>query len=81
MEESFQTTPELIAPTEQFFKALLEQRNPETTVIRKPTKMIEDNNNNKRTPEIKGGKITPFSGKREMLEKFLETIGLHLILN
>ena len=31
--------------------------------------------------EIKGGKITPFSGKRENLEKFLETIGLHLILN
>ena len=43
--------------------------------------MIEDNNNTKRTPEIKGGKITPFSGKRETLEKFLETIGLHLILN
>ena len=35
----------------------------------------------KRTTEIKGGKITPFSGKRETLEKFLETIGLHLILN
>ena len=31
--------------------------------------------------EIKGGKITPFAGKRETLEKFLETIGLHLILN
>ena len=37
-------------------------------------KMIEDNNNNRRAPEIKGG-------KRETLEKFLETIGLHLILN
>ena len=35
----------------------------------------------RRTTEIKGGKITPFSGKRETLEKFLETIGLHLILN
>ena len=35
----------------------------------------------KRATEIKGGKITPFSGKRETLEKFLETIGLHLILN
>ena len=31
--------------------------------------------------EIKGGKIAPFAGKRENLEKFLETIGLHLILN
>ena len=39
------------------------------------------NNNEKRTTEIKGGKITPFAGKRETLEKFLETIGLHLILN
>ena len=35
----------------------------------------------KRTTEIKGGKITPFAGKRETLEKFLETIRLHLILN
>ena len=35
----------------------------------------------KRTTEIKGGKITPFARKRETLEKFLETIGLHLILN
>ena len=35
----------------------------------------------RRTTEVKGGKITPFSGKRETLEKFLETIGLHLILN
>ena len=43
--------------------------------------MIEDNNSNKRTPEIKGGKIAPFTGKRETLENFLETIGLHLILN
>ena len=37
--------------------------------------------NEKRSTEIKGGKITPFAGKRETLEKFLETIGLHLILN
>ena len=36
---------------------------------------------NKKTTEVRGGKITPFSGKRENLEKFLETIGLHLILN
>ena len=35
----------------------------------------------KRTTEIKGGKITPFAGKHETLEKFLEMIGLHLILN
>ena len=81
MEEIFQTTPKLSALTERFFEALLEQRNPETPATRKPKKMIEDNNNNRRAPEIKGGKITPFSGKRETLEKFLETIGLHLILN
>ena len=74
-------TPELSAPTERFFEALLEQRNPETPTAKKPTKMLEDNNDNRRAPEIKGGKITPFSGKRETLEKFLETIGLHLILN
>ena len=37
--------------------------------------------NEKRSTEIKGGKITPFAGKRETPEKFLETIGLHLILN
>ena len=36
---------------------------------------------NGRTTEVRGGKITPFSGKRKTLEKFLETIGLHLILN
>ena len=35
----------------------------------------------RRTTEVKGGKITPFSGKRETLEKFLETIRPHLILN
>ena len=35
----------------------------------------------KKINEIKDGKITPFAGKRETLEKFLETIGLHLILN
>ena len=35
----------------------------------------------KKISEIKGGKITSFAGKRETLEKFLETIGLHLILN
>ena len=39
------------------------------------------NTNEKRPTEIKGGKITPFAGKRETLEKFLETIRLHLILN
>ena len=38
-------------------------------------------NNEKRTTVIKGGKITPFAGKRETLEKFLKTLGLHLILN
>ena len=37
--------------------------------------------NEKRSTEIKGGKVAPFAGKRETLEKFLETIGLHLILN
>ena len=36
---------------------------------------------NEKTTEVRGGKITPFSGKREHLEKFLETIGLHIILN
>ena len=35
----------------------------------------------KRNTEIKGGRMTPFAGKRETLKKFLETIGLHLILN
>ena len=40
-----------------------------------------NNSTDKRISEIKGGKITPFAGKRETLEKFLETIGLHLILN
>ena len=44
-------------------------------------RMNDNNSNNKRTAKIKGGKITPFAGKRESLEKFLETIGLHLILN
>ena len=39
------------------------------------------NNNDKKTTEIKGGKITPFAGKRETLEKCLKTIVLHLILN
>ena len=70
--------PELSAPTERFFKALLEQRKsePTTTTIKKMADLTE-----KRTTEIKGGKITPFAGKRETLEKFLETIGLHLILN
>ena len=43
--------------------------------------MNNNDNNDERTAEIKGGKITPFTGKRETLEKFLETIGLHLILN
>ena len=73
--------PELSTPAKQLFKALLKRRNPRTPITKKPTKMVEDNNNNRRAPEIKGGKITPFSGKRETLEKFLETIGLHLILN
>ena len=44
------------------------------------TKKMADTNE-KRATKIKGGKITPFAGKRETLEKFLETIGLHLILN
>lgn len=66
-EESFQTTPELSASTKWFFEALQERRNPETPIAQKPTKMLEDNND-KRTSEIKGGRITPFSGKRETLE-------------
>ena len=49
---------------------------PMTTTAKKMADITE-----KRTTEIKGGKITPFAGKRETLEKFLETIGLHLILN
>ena len=40
-----------------------------------------NNPTDKRINRIKGGKITPFAGKRETLEKFLEMIGLHLILN
>ena len=78
MEESFQMTPELSTSTERFFEVLLEQRKPEPTTT--TTKKMADINE-KRTTEIKGGKITPFAGKRETLEKFLETIGLHLILN
>ena len=80
-EESFQMTPKLSAPTERFFEVLLEQRKPEptTATTKKPTKMAD--NNDKRTTKIKGGKITPSAGKRETLKKFLETIGLHLILN
>ena len=35
----------------------------------------------KAATEVKGGKITPFSRKRETLKKFLETIGLHLLKN
>ena len=77
-EESFQTTPELSAPAERFFETLLEQRKPKPTTT--TAKKMADNNE-KRTTEIKGGKITPFVGKQETLEKFLETIGLHLILN
>ena len=50
-----------------------------TATTKKPTKMAD--NNDKRTTKIKGGKITPSAGKRETLKKFLETIGLHLILN
>ena len=70
--------PELSAPTERFFEALLEQRKPEPMMT--TTRKMADTNE-KRSTEIKGGKITPFAGKRETLEKFLETIGLHLILN
>ena len=70
--------PELSAPTERFFEALLEQRKPESTTT--TTRKMADTNE-KRSTEIKGGKITPFARKRETLEKFLETIGLHLILN
>ena len=33
------------------------------------------------TTKVKGGKITPFSRKRETLENFLKTISLHLLLN
>ena len=34
-----------------------------------------------KTTKVRGGKITPFSGKHEHLKKFLETIRLHIILN
>ena len=81
-EESFQTTPELSAPTEQFFQALLDTRKPTTPKpepINEPRTM--SNSADKEINEIKGGKITPSAGKRENLEKFLEMIGLHLILN
>ena len=80
-EESFQTSPELSAPTERFFEALLEQKKSEPATTAKTTNKKMTDATGKRATEIKGGKITPFSGKRETLEKFLETIGLHLILN
>ena len=80
-EESFQTTPELSAPTERFFEALLEQKKPEPKTTTKTTTRKMADMTNEKTTEVRGGKITPFSGKRENLEKFLETIGLHLILN
>ena len=35
----------------------------------------------KATTEVRRGKITPFSRKRETLEKFLKMISLHLLLN
>lgn len=35
----------------------------------------------KGTSKVRGGKITPFSGKRETPQKFIETVGLHLPLN
>ena len=80
-EESFQTSPELSAPTERFFEALLEQKKSEPTTTTKTTNKKMTDATERRATEVKGGKITPFSGKRETLEKFLETIGLHLILN
>ena len=58
--------PELSAPTERFFEALLEQRKPETTMT--TTKKMA-NTNEKRATKIKGGKITPFAGKRERRSK------------
>ena len=73
--------PELSAPTERFFEALLEQKKSEPTTKTTTTDKKMADTTEKRTTEIKGGKITPFSRKQETLEKFLEVIGLHLILN
>ena len=80
-ESSFRTPPELPAPSEQLFATILNRKNqqaqpvmPAMEVDPKPTPAIW-------TPEIRGGKITPFSGKWETLKKFIETIQLHLILN
>ena len=73
-------TPELSAPTERFFEALLEQKKPEPkTTMKTMTRKMADATN-KKTTEVRGGKITPFSGKHENLEKFLETIGLDQLL-
>ena len=36
---------------------------------------------NNRTPDIRFGRIKPFAGKRETLEKFLGDITLHHLLN
>ena len=82
-EESFQTTPELSAPTERIFKALLGKRKPEEPPIETPTRKMTKKNETtmKATTKVRGGKTTPFSRKRETLEKFLEMIGLHLLLN
>ena len=81
-EESFQTTLKLSAPAERFFDALLGQRWPEEPVNKASAKMTEKNDTApKGIPEVRGGKITHFSGKREVLKKFLETIRLHLLLN
>ena len=74
-------TPELSAPTKRFFEALLEQKKLEPKTTTKTTTRKMADTTNEKTTEVRGGKITPFSGKRENLEKFLETIGLHLILN
>ena len=37
--------------------------------------------NTTRTPDLRFGRIRPFAGKRDTLEKFLEDVQLHLLLN
>ena len=91
-EASFNTVPELSEPTENLFTAIVNRNrlNPN------PLRTTQPRSKEATTPmaftamnvdipphhnRIQAGRVVPFSGKRNTLEKFIDNLCLHFILN
>jgi hypothetical protein len=83
-EGSFDTVPEISEPVERLFDTIFRNRNQPKPLIKRTkleTPVMDVEPRTEPTNGIRAGRIVPFSGKRNEVRKFLDSLKLHFILN